>query len=129
MLSSSLPTPLGFLDKDRKEFTRDSDGPSVYLVLQLKKEGIRFCGVLLEDLLSLLKWYSELCLRSNLSVVLLSVLGNRLEVSTIIFTETTYRDRFLSIGPHLGPNGPDNSLHVVCVPSDKHPYRKTPQTA
>ena len=42
-------------------------------------------------------------------------MGNRLVVSTAIFTNAIYADELLSITLHLGPHGPDNVLHVARV--------------
>jgi len=41
--------------------------------------------------------------------------GNRLEVSTAIFTDAVYTDKLLSLDLRLGPHGPDNVLRVARV--------------
>ena len=46
-------------------------------------------------------------------VVLLSMAGNRLEVSTAVFTDAVYADKLLSLDLCLGPHGPDNVLRVA----------------
>lgn len=46
-------------------------------------------------------------------VVLLSIAGNRLVVSTAIFTHAVYANELLSITLELGPHGPDNVLYVA----------------
>jgi len=48
-------------------------------------------------------------------VVLLSMAGNRLEVSTAVFTDAVYADKLLSLDLRLGPHGPDNVLRVARV--------------
>ena len=54
-----------------------------------------------------------------------TILCNRLEVSAIIFTKRMYKDMFLSIGFHSGPNGPDDQSRVVCHDS-KQPHHHPP---
>lgn len=39
--------------------------------------------------------------------------GNRLEVSTAVFTDAVYTDKLLSFDLRLGPHGVDNVLRVV----------------
>ena len=39
--------------------------------------------------------------------------GNRLEVSTAVFTDAVYADRLLLLDLRLGPHGPDNVLRVA----------------
>jgi len=41
--------------------------------------------------------------------------GNRLEVSTAVFTDAVYADKLLSLDLRLGPHGPDNVLRVTRV--------------
>ena len=65
--------------------------------------------------LSPFKQYSEFCQWSNLPVVLLSIAGNRLEVSTTVFTDAVYADKLLSLDLRLGPHGPDNVLRVARI--------------
>jgi len=61
------------------------------------------------------KQYSEFSSRSNLPVVLISIAGNRLEVSTAVFTDAVYADKLLSLELRLGPHGPDNVLRVARI--------------
>ena len=48
-------------------------------------------------------------------VVLLSVAGNCLTVSTAVFTNAVYADKLLSIDLHLGAHGSDNVLRVARI--------------
>jgi len=48
-------------------------------------------------------------------VVLLSMAGNRLEVSTAVFTDAVYADKLLSLDLRLGPHGPDDVLRIARV--------------
>lgn len=51
--------------------------------------------------------------RSNFPAILLSFAGNRLVVSTAIFTDAVYAEALLSITLHLGPHRPDNVLQAA----------------
>jgi hypothetical protein len=53
--------------------------------------------------------------RSNFPVVLLTMAGNNLVVSTAIYTDAVYADKLLSIDLHLGSHGADNVLRVARV--------------
>ena len=48
-------------------------------------------------------------------VVLLAIAGNRLIVSTAVFTNAIYADELFSTTLHLGPHGPDNVLRTARV--------------
>jgi serine/threonine protein kinase len=65
--------------------------------------------------LSRLIQYSELCLKSNLPVVLLSMAGDRLDVSTAIFTDAVYADKLLSVDLRLGTRCNENVLRVARI--------------
>ena len=54
-------------------------------------------------------------MRSNLPIVLLSMAGNCLTVSTAIYTDAVYADKLLSIDLHLGSHGSDNVLRVARI--------------
>lgn len=47
--------------------------------------------------------------------------GNRLEISTVVFTDAVYADKLLSLDLRLGPHGPDNVLRVarICMAINK----------
>jgi serine/threonine protein kinase len=53
--------------------------------------------------------------RTNFPVVLLTMAGNTLVVSTTIYTDAVYVDKLLSIDLHLGSHGPDKVLRVARV--------------
>ena len=59
--------------------------------------------------------YPPFARRSNLPVVLLSVAGNCLTVSTAIFTNAIYADKLLSIDLYLGAHGSENVLRVARI--------------
>ena len=42
-------------------------------------------------------------------------MGNRLVVSTAVFTDSIYADELLSIKLHFGPHASDNVIHVARV--------------
>ena len=53
--------------------------------------------------------------RSNLPAVLLALSGNRLIISTAIFTDATYADKLLPITLCTGFHAPDKVLHIASV--------------
>src|ERR1700679_1883742 len=53
--------------------------------------------------------------RSNLPIVLLGLAGNRLEVSTAIYTNAVYADKLLSIELMLGLHAQENVLRVARI--------------
>ena len=61
------------------------------------------------------KQYAKFIPRSNLPIVLLALAGNRLEVSTAIFTNAVYADKLPSIELVLGTHAQDNILRVARI--------------
>lgn len=57
--------------------------------------------------------YASYLERSNLSVILLTIAGNRLIVSTTIFTNAVYANELLQITLQLGPHDSENVLYVA----------------
>ena len=59
--------------------------------------------------------YSGFITQSNFPVVLLTMAGNYLVVSTAVYTDAVYADKLLSIDLHLGSHGPANVLRLARV--------------
>ena len=57
--------------------------------------------------------YNSVRQLSNLPVILLTIAGNVLILSTAIFTNEMYADELLSIKLHFGPHGSDKVFHVA----------------
>jgi len=65
--------------------------------------------------LTCLVQYAKSIPRSNLPIVLLAIAGNRLEVSTAVFTNAVYADKLVSIELLLGPHAQDEVLRVARI--------------
>ena len=61
------------------------------------------------------KQYAQFLGQSNLPVVLLAIAGNRLVISTAIYTDSIYADEVLSVKLYLGPHASDNVLRVARI--------------
>ncbi|KAF9644455.1 hypothetical protein BDM02DRAFT_3212847 [Thelephora ganbajun] len=92
----------------------------VYLIVELKNEpglegdpflqGLAVYGKIITQ-----DKYAKFFKRSNLPVILLAISGNRLVVSTAVFTDTIYADELLSIRLQLGFHASDNVSYVARV--------------
>ena len=63
--------------------------------------------------LSFSKQYSDYIHRSNLPVILLTMAGNCLTVSTAVFTNAMYADKLTSLDLRYGFHADENALHVA----------------
>ena len=115
------------------------EGVFAYLILELTNEqglggepflqsSVVYCKVvnqwqvpsplpLSDPSINLPQQYAEFILRSNLPIILLSLAGNRLEVSTAIFTNAVCADKLLSIDLLLGPHAQDKVQRVARAPT------------
>ena len=59
--------------------------------------------------------YDPVRQRSNLPVILVTIAGNTLSVSTAVFTNEIYADKLFSTELHFGPHGSDNVFRVARV--------------
>ncbi|KAF9782056.1 hypothetical protein BJ322DRAFT_1212559 [Thelephora terrestris] len=95
------------------------EGPYACLIFELKNEpglgGDPFLQSLVVYEKVIKHQYSGFTSRSNFPVVLLSMAGNCLVVSTAIYTDAVYADKLLTIDLHLGLCGPANVLRVARV--------------
>ncbi|KAF9643229.1 hypothetical protein BDM02DRAFT_3104685 [Thelephora ganbajun] len=96
------------------------EGPFACLIAQLKDDPGHGGDPFLQGLLMYGKTitqeeYAPYLEQSNMPVILLAIAGNRLVVSTAVFTDAIYADELLSIRLHLGPHASDNVLHVARV--------------
>ncbi|KAF8326388.1 uncharacterized protein EI90DRAFT_1949019 [Cantharellus anzutake] len=91
-----------------------------YLIVEIKNEPGLGGDPFLQGLITYSKIlaqekYSVFIGRSNLPIVLLAIAGNRLTVSTAIFTDSIYADELLSIKLDFGPHASDNVLRVARI--------------
>ncbi|KAF9793479.1 hypothetical protein BJ322DRAFT_132244 [Thelephora terrestris] len=94
------------------------EGPFAYMIFELKNEPGLGGDPFLQSLVvygNAVKQIVNHLSRSNFPVVLLSMAGNNLVVSTAIYTDAVYADKLLSIDLHLGSHGADNVLRVARV--------------
>ncbi|KAF8318035.1 uncharacterized protein EI90DRAFT_3084491 [Cantharellus anzutake] len=91
-----------------------------YLIVEIKNESGLGGDPFLQGLITYSKIlaqekYSVFIGQSNLPVVLLAIAGNRLTVSTAIFTDSIYADELLSIKLYFGTHASENVLHVARI--------------
>ncbi|KAF9648791.1 hypothetical protein BDM02DRAFT_3114786 [Thelephora ganbajun] len=111
-----MPTAGGTAKQDGIWFK----GPFGYLIAELKNEpglgGDPFLqGLVVYAKIITKNEYASYLGQSNMPIILLAIAGNRLVVSTAVFTNAIYADELLSTKLHLGPHGSDNVLHVARV--------------
>ena len=81
----------------------------------IAQEKVTFPPHVLSASLTRLQQYVPFLGRSNLPAVLLALSGNRLIISTAIFTDATYADKLLPITLCTGFHAPDKVLHIASV--------------
>ena len=81
----------------------------------IAQEKVTFPPHVLAASLIRLQQYVPFLGRSNLQAVLLALSGNRLIISTAIFTDATYADKLLPITLCTGFHAPDKVLHIASV--------------
>ncbi|KAF9784366.1 hypothetical protein BJ322DRAFT_844770 [Thelephora terrestris] len=94
------------------------EGPFAYMIFELKNEPGLGGDPFLQSLVvygNVVKQIVNHLSRSNFPVVLLTMAGNNLVVSTAIYTDAVYADKLLSIDLHLGSHGADNVLRIARV--------------
>ncbi|KAF9644443.1 hypothetical protein BDM02DRAFT_3190581 [Thelephora ganbajun] len=96
------------------------EGPFACLITQLKDDPGHGGDPFLQGLLVYGKTitqeeYTPYLKQSNVPVILLAIAGNRLVVSTAVFTDAIYADKLLSTRLQFGFYASDNVLHVARV--------------